>query len=82
MALETYILAPNFAFGPDGPIRIGNIIADPFYPTKFLSRPANFPPTPTSSTLTVLSLKTATSHSEDVFGHGFYRTQLETSAAK
>lgn len=36
-ALKTYILAPNFTFERDGPIRLGNIIADPFRPTKVLS---------------------------------------------
>ncbi|KAF2851861.1 hypothetical protein T440DRAFT_467122 [Plenodomus tracheiphilus IPT5] len=36
MALKTYLLAPNFTFEPDGPLRIGSIIADPLRPTKIL----------------------------------------------
>ncbi|KAI9766108.1 MAG: hypothetical protein M1840_006815 [Geoglossum simile] len=36
-AVKTYLLAPNFTFQPDGPIRLGNIIADPFKPTRTLS---------------------------------------------
>lgn len=47
MALKTYLLAPNFTFEPDGPIRIGNIIADPFYPAKPLSTPTQLPLTTT-----------------------------------
>ncbi|TFB05984.1 hypothetical protein CCMA1212_001831 [Trichoderma ghanense] len=47
MGLKTYLLAPNFTFEPDGPIRIGNIIADPFYPLKPLSTPAVPPLTAT-----------------------------------
>lgn len=47
MALRTYLLAPNFTFELDGPICIGNIIADPFYPMKLLSKPLNAPPTTT-----------------------------------
>ncbi|PTB65484.1 hypothetical protein BBK36DRAFT_38350, partial [Trichoderma citrinoviride] len=43
----TYLLAPNFTSESDGPIRIGNIIADPFHPTKSLSTPINLPPTTT-----------------------------------
>lgn len=35
--MKTYILAPNFQYKPSGPIQLGNIIADPFYPTKPLS---------------------------------------------
>ncbi|KAK5167687.1 uncharacterized protein LTR77_007386 [Saxophila tyrrhenica] len=35
--VKTYILAPNFSFQPDGSIKIGNIIAEPFRPTKPLS---------------------------------------------
>lgn len=38
--MKTYILAPNFQYKPSGPIQIGNIIADPFYPAKPLSIPA------------------------------------------
>lgn len=45
MALKTYLLAPNFTFEPDGPIRIGRIIADPFRPTKSLSIPQTEPHT-------------------------------------
>ncbi|RSL53231.1 hypothetical protein CEP54_010488 [Fusarium duplospermum] len=47
MALKTYLLAPNFTLEPDGPIRIGNIIADPFRPTKSLSSPLKPPLTAT-----------------------------------
>ncbi|KAL7805251.1 hypothetical protein V8C44DRAFT_341270 [Trichoderma aethiopicum] len=47
MGLKTYLLAPNFTFEPDGPIRIGNIIADPFYPLKPLSTPVHPPLTAT-----------------------------------
>ncbi|KAF7550734.1 hypothetical protein G7Z17_g5514 [Cylindrodendrum hubeiense] len=47
MALKTYLLAPNFTLEPQGPIRIGNIIADPYYPTKPLSTPLNPPVTAT-----------------------------------
>ncbi|RSM08256.1 hypothetical protein CDV31_008264 [Fusarium ambrosium] len=47
MALKTYLLAPNFTLEPDGPIRIGNIIADPFRPTKPLSSPLEPPLTAT-----------------------------------
>lgn len=32
--VKSYILCPNFSFQPDGPIRLGNIIADPSKPTK------------------------------------------------
>lgn len=35
--MKTYILAPNFQYKPSGPIQLGNIIADPFRPTKPLS---------------------------------------------
>lgn len=38
--MKTYILAPNFQYKPSGPIQIGNIIADPFRPSKPLSTPA------------------------------------------
>ncbi|OTA91124.1 hypothetical protein M434DRAFT_63793, partial [Hypoxylon sp. CO27-5] len=34
---KTYILSPNFTYKPSGPIRLGNIIADPFRPTAILS---------------------------------------------
>ena len=47
MALKTYLLAPNFTLEPDGPIRIGRIIADPFRPTKSLSIPQTEPTTAT-----------------------------------
>ncbi|KAM6529685.1 hypothetical protein FALCPG4_007814 [Fusarium falciforme] len=47
MALRTYLLAPNFTLELDGPIRIGNIIADPFRPTKPLSSPVEPPLTAT-----------------------------------
>jgi hypothetical protein len=44
-ATRTYILTPNFHYKPSGPIQIGNIIADPFYPAKALSTiPADQPP--------------------------------------
>ncbi|EFW99985.1 hypothetical protein CMQ_303 [Grosmannia clavigera kw1407] len=36
----TYMLAPNWTFLPGGPIGLGNIIADPFYPHIVLTRPA------------------------------------------
>lgn len=40
MALvKTYLLAPNFTFRPDGPIALGNIIADPFAPHRVLTAP-------------------------------------------
>lgn len=35
----TYLLAPNWTFRPDGPIALGNIIADPFRPQYALSKP-------------------------------------------
>lgn len=39
MALvKTYLLAPNFNFRPDGPIALGNIIADPFRPHRVLAK--------------------------------------------
>ncbi|KAB2573014.1 hypothetical protein DBV05_g8307 [Lasiodiplodia theobromae] len=39
MALvKTYLLAPNFNFRPDGPIALGNIIADPFQPHRVLTK--------------------------------------------
>ena len=41
--MKTYLLAPNFTFEPDGPIRIGIIIADPFHPTKSLHIPTTKP---------------------------------------
>jgi hypothetical protein len=47
MAMKTYLLAPNFTFEPDGPIRIGTVIADPFRPTKPLHIPTTAPPTVT-----------------------------------
>ncbi|KAK1761839.1 hypothetical protein QBC33DRAFT_462612 [Phialemonium atrogriseum] len=48
--VRTYILAPNFQYKPSGPIQIGNIIADPFRPTKPLSTlPADGPRPPTST---------------------------------
>ena len=37
MALPTYLLAPNFNFKPSGPIRLGNIIADPLRPHRILT---------------------------------------------
>ncbi|KAI9869217.1 MAG: hypothetical protein M1813_000005 [Trichoglossum hirsutum] len=43
MALKTYLLAPNFTLEPDGSIRIGRIIADPFRPTKPLHIPQTEP---------------------------------------
>ncbi|KFG78254.1 hypothetical protein MANI_020363 [Metarhizium anisopliae] len=36
-SVRTYILAPNLQYRPSGPIQIGNIIADPFQPTRALS---------------------------------------------
>lgn len=47
MALKTYLLAPNFTFEPDGPIRIGRIIANPFHPTKPIHIPSEKPLTAT-----------------------------------
>lgn len=47
MALKTYLLAPNFTLEPDGPLRIGVIIADPFRPTKSLHVPETDPITVT-----------------------------------
>ncbi|KAF4544495.1 Carbohydrate-binding-like protein [Lasiodiplodia theobromae] len=39
MALvKTYLLAPSFNFRPDGPIALGNIIADPFRPHRVLTK--------------------------------------------
>ncbi|KAK2011877.1 hypothetical protein LZ32DRAFT_648275 [Colletotrichum eremochloae] len=43
MSIKTYILAPNYKHGPDGPIQIGSIIADPFQPAKPLSKLAVTP---------------------------------------
>jgi hypothetical protein len=43
--MKTYLLAPNFTLEPDGPIRIGNVIADPFHPTKVLHTPTTEPAT-------------------------------------
>ncbi|KAF2873106.1 hypothetical protein BDV95DRAFT_605672 [Massariosphaeria phaeospora] len=43
MALKTYLLAPNFTLEPDGPIRIGRVIIDPFRPTKPLHIPTSEP---------------------------------------
>lgn len=37
MAQPTYLLAPNFTFKPSGPIRLGNIIADPLRPHRILT---------------------------------------------
>jgi hypothetical protein len=36
-SVKTYLLAPNFTFLPDGPIAIGNIIADPLRPQRVLT---------------------------------------------
>lgn len=47
MATKSYLLAPNFTFEPDGPIRIGRVIADPFRPTKPLFKPDKTPTTVT-----------------------------------
>jgi hypothetical protein len=37
MAQPTYLLVPNFTFKPSGPIRLGNIIADPRCPHRILT---------------------------------------------
>ncbi|KAF5662960.1 hypothetical protein FHETE_7705 [Fusarium heterosporum] len=36
-SVKTYILAPNFQYKLSGPIQIGNIIANPFQPARYLS---------------------------------------------
>jgi hypothetical protein len=33
----SFLLAPNFHFGRDGPIKLGSIIADPFTPQRYLT---------------------------------------------
>ncbi|KAK2776657.1 hypothetical protein CKAH01_12307 [Colletotrichum kahawae] len=38
MATKTYILTPGYNYGPEGPIQIGSIIANPFQPAKPLSK--------------------------------------------
>ncbi|KAH0426441.1 hypothetical protein CcaCcLH18_10326 [Colletotrichum camelliae] len=38
MATKTYILTPGYNYGPEGPIQIGSIIANPFKPAKPLSQ--------------------------------------------
>ncbi|KAI8236022.1 hypothetical protein K4K53_004644 [Colletotrichum sp. SAR 10_77] len=44
----TYLLAPNWTFQPDGPIALGNIIADPFKPHRVLSKPTAETPIPST----------------------------------
>jgi hypothetical protein len=39
IANATYLLAPNWTFRPDGPIGLGNIIANPLKPHIVLTRP-------------------------------------------
>lgn len=39
VANPTYLLAPNWTFRPDGPIALGNIIANPLKPHIVLTRP-------------------------------------------
>lgn len=49
-SVRTYILTPNFDHDPSSsPIQIGNLIADPLKPTKYLSLPPSPPPTKTTS---------------------------------
>lgn len=48
---KTYLLAPNFTFQPDGPLRLGSVIADPFRPTKPLSTIPALPDTITHTEL-------------------------------
>ncbi len=59
---KTYLLAPNFDFQPDGPIALGNIIADPFNPTYVLSSLDPAAPTPEVGTTTQLEHNISRSH--------------------
>ncbi|KAL0259224.1 hypothetical protein SLS55_006729 [Diplodia seriata] len=66
MALvKTYLLAPNFDFRPDGPIALGNIIADPFRPHRVLTKAD--PSTVQPETETIFQDDFVTHHSA---GHG------------
>jgi hypothetical protein len=49
--VKTYLLAPNFTFRPDGPIALGNIIADPFKPKRALSTLDPLKPSPAIETI-------------------------------
>lgn len=44
--IKTYLLAPDFTFRLDGPIALGNIIADPSKPHQILTKPDPDEPTP------------------------------------
>lgn len=50
-SVRTYLLAPNFSFPRNGPIAIGNIIADPFKPQRVLTSPDPHEPAPVIETI-------------------------------
>ena len=58
--VKSYILAPNFSFQTNGSIKIGNIVADPFRPTKPLSSLG--PNTAALETVTTTELKPSIRH--------------------
>lgn len=67
-AVKTYILAPNFSLQLDGAVRIGNIIADPFRPSKILS--SSDPSSAPLEIATTTQLESSIRHVDSKSGHG------------
>jgi hypothetical protein len=65
---KSYILAPNFSYQVNGSIQIGNIIADPFRPTKPLS--SLDPNTAAPEIVTTTELKPSIRHVDNNSIHG------------
>ncbi|KAK5733504.1 hypothetical protein LTR17_009621 [Elasticomyces elasticus] len=78
--MKTYILAPNFSFQPNGSIEIGNVVADPFRPTKTLG---TLDRTGSSTeTVTTTELHSSIRHTQSRAGHGSIWAQfLQTAGA-
>ncbi|KAI9833798.1 MAG: hypothetical protein M1819_003533 [Sarea resinae] len=78
MALvKTYLLAPNFNFRPDGPIALGNIIANPFRPQRILTAPGPSAPRPEIESITEYDYQISRGSGRDV-QLGVWATFLQT----
>lgn len=67
-AIKTYILAPNFTLQLDGAVKLGNIIADPFRPSKTLSSLDSGSDNP--EIITTTELESSIRHVNSKSGHG------------
>jgi hypothetical protein len=78
--VKTYLLAPNFTFQEDGPVALGNIIADPFKPTGVLSKPD--PAAPPGEIVTTTELENSYGRSRGHSMHAsIFARFLQTASA-